>query len=155
MKKAMLLLIFFAWSFPGVLKAADFDFYGVKFGMAKEAVEKVFKIETKHGSHEVENPGHYVNRLLLGFDHKNRLFYVEAYYLWESIEHNFALALALKEKFEDPVKRSYKDIEIKMDSYKDVSGHETSEYIVMKLTSKPIRNEYIEYLRTDILRQMK
>jgi hypothetical protein len=65
------------------------------------------------------------------------------------------LALALKEKFEDPIKKSYKDIETKMDPYKDVSGQETSEYIVMKLTSKSLRSEYIDYLRGDILRKMK
>ena len=83
------------------------------------------------------------------------MFYVEAYYLWESIERNYALALALKEKFEDPIKKSHKDIEIKMDTYKDASGQGISEYIVMKLTSKPLRSEYIDYLKLDILRKMR
>jgi hypothetical protein len=155
MKKTIWLLGCFLILVPGILKAADFDFYGVRFGMTKEAVEKVFKMEDKSGGHEVENPGHYINRIYLGFDHKNRLFYVEAYYLWESIERNYALALALKEKFEDPIKTSHKEIEIKMDTYKDAGGQGTSEYIVMKLTSKPLRSEYIDYLKADILRKMR
>ena len=155
MKKTIWLLGCFLILVPGILKAADFDFYGVRFGMTKEAVEKVFKMEDKSGGHEVENPGHYIHRIYLGFDHKNRLFYVEAYYLWESIERNYALALALKEKFEDPIKTSHKEIEIKMDTYKDAGGQGTSEYIVMKLTSKPLRSEYIDYLKADILRKMR
>jgi hypothetical protein len=155
MKRTVLFLVSLLFLFPGMLKAADFDFYGVRFGMTKEAVEKVFKMEDKSGGHEVENPGHYINRIYLGFDHKNRLFYIEAYYLWESIERNYALALALKEKFEDPIKKSYKEIEIKMDTYKDAGGQGTSEYIVMKLTSKPLRSEFIDYLKLDILRKMR
>jgi hypothetical protein len=155
MKKTLLLLGCFLILFPGTLTAADFDFYGVRFGMTREAVEKVFRMDGKSGGHEVENPGHYMKKLFLGFDHKNRLFYIESYYPWEGMEHNYALALALKEKFEDPIKKSYKDIETKMDPYKDVSGQETSEYIVMKLTSKSLRSEYIDYLRADILRKMR
>jgi hypothetical protein len=155
MKRRVLFLVSFLLLFPGMLNAADFDFYGAKFGMTKEAVEKVFKMEFKNGGHEVENPGHYIHRIYLGFDHKNRLFYVEAYYLWESIERNYALALALKEKFEDPIKKSHKEIEIKMDTYKDAGGQGTSEYIVMKLTSKPFRSEYIDYLKADILKKMR
>ena len=156
MKKVLLLLGCFLILLPGVLNAADFDFYGVRLGMAKEAVEKVFKmVTTQSGGYEVENPGHYIKRLYLGFDHKNRLFYIEAYYPWEDIEHNYALALALKEKFEDPIKKLYKDIETKTDPYKEVSGQETIEYLVMKLTSKHLRSEYIDYLRLDILKKMK
>jgi len=156
MKKTVPLLIFSMFLFPGFLVAADFDFYGVRFGMPKESVEKVYKMAvTKSGGYEVENPGHYVKRLYLGFDHKSRLYYIEAYYPWEDIEHNYALALALKEKFEDPIKKSYKEIETKMDPYKEVIGQEATEYIVMKLTSKPLRGEYIEYLRLDILKKMR
>jgi hypothetical protein len=155
MKKILLLLGSVLILIPGILSAADFDFYGIQFGMTKEAVEKVFKIDGTKGSHEVENPGHYINKLYLGFDHKNRLFYIEAYYLWESMEHNFALALALKERFEDPIKKSHKEIEIKMDTYKEASGQKIADYIVMKLISKPLRSGYIDYLRTDILKQLK
>lgn len=156
MKKTLWLLGFFLILAPGIPEATDFDFYGVKFGMAKEAVEKVFKMgATKPGGYEAENPGQYMKRLYLSFDHKNRLFYIEAYYPWEDIEHNYALALALKEKFEDPIKKSYKEIEIKTDSYKEVSGQETTDYIVMKLTSRPLRREYIDYLRLDILKKMR
>ena len=156
MKKTLWFLGFFLILTPGIPEAANFDFYGVKFGMAKEAVEKVFKMgATKPGGYEAENPGHYMKRLYLSFDHKNRLFYIEAYYPWEDMEHNYALALALKEKFEDPIKKSYKEIEIKTDSYKEASGQETTDYIVMKLTSRPLRREYIDYLRLDILKKMK
>ena len=155
MKGIPLLLGCFLVLLPGILTAADFDFYGIRFGMAREAVEKVFKIDGTREGHEAENPGHYINKLSFGFDHRNRLFYIEAYYLWDSAEHNFALALALKEKFEDPVKRTYKNIEIKMDTYKEVSGQKTLDYVVMKLTSKRLRSEYIDYLRADILKQMK
>ncbi len=156
MKKVLWLFGFFLILAPEAPEAADFDFYGIKFGMAKEAVEKVFKVGvTKPGGYEAENPGHYMKKLYLSFDHKNRLFYIEAYYPWEDIEHNYALALALKERFEDPVKKSYKDIEIKTDSYKEASGQETIDYIVMKLTSRPLRREYIDYLRLDILKKMR
>ena len=156
MKKTVLPLIIFVFLFPGFLMAADFDFYGIRFGMTKDTVEKVFKlVMTKSGGFEAENPGHYIKRLYLVFDHKSRLFYVEAYYPWEDMEHNYALALALKDKFEDPIKKSYKYIETKMDPYKEVSGQEITEYIVMKLTSKPLRGEYIEYLRLDIIRKMR
>ncbi len=156
MKKTALLLSLFTFLLPSSLFAADFDFYGARFGMAKEVVEKVFKLSvTKSGGYEVETPGHYIKRLYLGFDHKNRLFYIEAYYPWEGMEHNYALALALKEKFEDPIKKLHKEIETKTDPYKDVSGQEVTEYIVLKLTSKPLRAEYIDYLRSDILKKMK
>jgi hypothetical protein len=85
MKKTMWLLGCFLILVPGILKAADFDFYGVRFGMTKEAVEKVFRMDGKSGGHEVENPGHYIKKLYLGFDHKNRLFYIESYYPWEGM----------------------------------------------------------------------
>jgi len=156
MKKALGLLGCFLILTPGVLEAADFDFYGIKFGMAKEAVEKIFKMGTaKAGGYEAENPGHYMKKLYLGFDHKNRLFYLEAYYPWEDIEHNYALALALKEKFEDPIKKSYKEIETKTEPYKEAGGQETADYIVVKLTSRPLRREYIDYLRADILKKLR
>ncbi len=155
MKKTILIFIFFLLLVPGFLKAADFYFYGITLGMEKTEVNGFFKITSEYGLHQAENPGHYMSKLFFGFDHKNRLFYIEAYYPLEGNEKGVALSLALKEKFETPIKQLHKDIEIKIDTYKDVSRYGTSQYIVMKLTSNPIRDEYLKYLKGDILDQMK
>lgn len=62
---------------------------------------------------EVENPGHEINRLFFVFDNKQRLFYIEAWYLrGYSPEKNTALSLAINEKFIQPLKM-HKDIILK------------------------------------------
>ena len=155
MKKSILISVFFLLSVPGFLKAADFDFYGIKFGMEETEVDRIFKITSEYGVYEAQRPGHYMSKLFFRFDHNNRLFYIEAYYSLERNEKSVALSLAIKEKFETPIKQLYKDIEIKTDTYKDVSRYGTQEYMIMKLTSNPIRDEYVKCLKGNILNQMR
>lgn len=155
MKKVILLITCFLILIPEMGKAQDFNFYGVKFGMAKSEVERVFSIKSEYGLHEVKNPGHYMNSLFLGFDHKDRLFYAEVYYQLEGNERDEALRLAVKEAFEDPINKLYKDVEVKIDTYTDVSRYGKSKSLVMKLTSKSLRSEYISNLKREILGLMK
>ena len=149
------MFIFFLIVVPAAIQAQDFNFYGVKFGMVKSEVERVFKIDSKYGTNKVENPGHYMDLLFFGFDHKNRLFYAEVYYHLKDNERNEALLLAVKEAFEDPIKTSYKDVEVKTDTYTDVSRYGTSKSLIMKLTSKSLHSEYISHLKSEILSKMK
>ena len=50
MKKSVWLVIGLAVIVPGLLEAAEFDFYGIKFGMEKKAVEKIFKMDSQIGA---------------------------------------------------------------------------------------------------------
>ncbi len=140
---------------PAIVNAQGFDFYGAKFGMQKEEVGKIFAFRTEYGFHQAENPQHNMNSLFFGFDHKNRLFSIETYYGMGRNEEEKALLLAVKERFEDPIKRSHKDIEIVVDTYSETWGDGMAKSLVLKIVSKPLKREYINYLKGEILKKMK
>jgi len=134
---------------------AEFDFYGVKFGYSKDEVDKVFSTNTKYGITEAEKPGHRINKLYFTFDNNNKLYNIEVYYgLGDSREMNEALLQAINEKITDPLKNNH-DIEVKSDTYTDVSKYGTYKSIVLKISSKIYSNEYIKHLKADILQKMQ
>jgi hypothetical protein len=140
---------------PAIANAQGFDFYGAKFGMLKEEVGKIFKLKTESGVDQAEDPQHNMRSLFFGFDHKDRLFLIEAYYPMSRNERDVALLLAIKERFEDPIKKNHRDIEIIVDKYSETSSYGTSKSLVMKIVSKPLQNEYISYLKAELLKAMK
>ena len=135
-----------------IIKTEDFDFYGLRFGMERKQIESLYRVESKNGLNRVQNPGHHMDSLFLYFDYRKRLFRIEAYYKYNVNEEAIALSYALKEKFEDLIAKFYQDIEIKIETH---SKYESSQFFVMILTSKSIENDYIGFLKNEILMEMK
>jgi len=134
-----------------IIQTKDLDFYGLRFGMERKQIELLYRIESKNGLNRVQNPGHHMDSLFLYFDHRKRLFRIEAYYKYNVNEEAVALSDALKEKFEDPIAKFYQDIEIKIEN----SKYDSSQFFVMMLTSKSIEDDYIGFLKNVILIEMK
>lgn len=140
---------------PTISFSADFDFYGIKFGNTKEEVEKVFPFKSDYGTNKAEKPGHRISQLYFTFDNNNKLINMEIYYtLGGSNESNAALLDAISDKFTEPLKRQ-QDIDIKTDNYTDVSKYGNTKYIILKISSKQLTNEYVKHLKSELLEKMK
>jgi len=157
MKLFLTVISFLFMMYPTFLQAQDF--YGVKFGMLKPDVEKIFTIDSQYRLNQVKNPGHGMNSLYLHFDNNNLLYYIEAYYaLTNDNEENEALSLALNSKFIEPVKKLHlqQEIDVKIVTYKSVGEYNASEeFVILKMSSKSIREQYVRYLKESLLKKME
>ena len=157
MKLFLTIILFLSMMCPTFLQAQDF--YGVKFGMLKPDVEKIFMIDSQSGLNQVKDPGHGMHSLFFHFDNNNRLYYIEAYYsVTNNNEENEALSLALNSKFIEPVKklRLQQEIDVKIDTYKRAGEYNISEeLLILKMSSKPIRGQYVRYLKESLLKKME
>lgn len=148
---AMVVLVILAVPFAS---HAD-EFYGLSFGDSKEKVGRIFKINTQYGLNSVEQPGHEMKSLYFRFDNKQQLFHIEAYYpLGESNEKHEAVLQAVTQRFVDPLnKRS--ELEVKTETHSSTDRYGTSRLLVLRITSKPHRQAYIEFLKNDLLQRMR
>ncbi len=154
MRKWTFAFVFILVSCPTMAGAqAAFGFYGIRSGMEREQVKNIFFFASEYGTHKAANPRHGLSELFFGFDHKERLYFIEAYYdLPRNAEKKEALMAALREKFEEPIKQRYKDVEIKLDIYTSSQG---LSHIVMSLKSRPLRNEYISHSKGEFVKEFQ
>jgi hypothetical protein len=155
MKSRIIALAIIVLSIPVITFGADFDFYGVRLGNTKDEVGKVFSISSEYGVNVAKDPGHRISKLFFTFDNNNRLYNIEVYYaLGNSNEENEALLQAINEVFTDPLKKR-NDIDVKTDTYTDISRYGNTKYIILNISSKKQSNDYVKYLKSRIIEKMK
>jgi hypothetical protein len=133
---------------PNVSSAEDaFNFYGLEFGMTREAAGQVFPLLK---GNIVREPGHGMSTLELYFDRRELLMEIRASYPKpEGKLENTGLQRALREKFLFEVREGLPGITANVDEY----GNRAAVTVVFQ--SHGIREENIEYYKQGFLKAME
>ncbi|OGV96844.1 MAG: hypothetical protein A2W53_00085 [Nitrospinae bacterium RIFCSPHIGHO2_02_39_11] len=140
-------------SFPSY--AADFEFYGIKFGMTKKDVKKIVPISSSsvEGLYKTDKEiREEMDITFFSFDHNQQLYKILTSFKTTDNRKEVAAAmvLAIQEKFITPFLKST-DIEIKS----ELSNMGDEKYIALEITSKTLRDKYIEHLKSEMLKKLQ
>jgi len=123
------------------LSQEPFDFYGLRFGMTKEEVNRIMPVL---GDGTVREPGNGMSSLNLRFDREGRLLEIRAQYPRpEDPLRLEGLRRAVKEAFVLPLRSGQPDINATMDEY----GNRAA--LTLVLMSKGIREQNIEHYKEE------
>lgn len=122
----------------------EFRFYGIAFGMTKDEIQSAVsrispsKIRRSRGGEwgdfQVLNLSGKMLGLYFKFDDKGRLYWMKAEYPYSRTDPSKTAGLlrSLKEQYQAPVARDYKDVELSLDEPR----------MRMTMVSKPLRDAY-------------
>lgn len=132
---------------PLQAQEAPFAFYGLRFGMTRQAVGELFVLGDDN---VVEKPGHGISDLVLRFDRQGLLMEISASYPKpDGTLENIALKRALNEKMVAPVREEFPEIDVVLDEYVNRSA------VTAVFSSRNLREENIEHFKNQFLKEME